>query len=169
MFNFKKTDDKDSEETEELIEQNEMQFEENEDYQPEKPVMSMKKEAQIDDEEETEKTEEQVEEKGEYQLKKPLMVNGSEITKIPYDFGGVTAKDIMNVSRALKAKGVVVMMAQFDDENLLNLFAKAVSKCDSSIILNDLMRLSARDTFKITAMVRSFFYKADAEDTQQQR
>lgn len=164
MFGLKKVED-----SEKTVEQNEMQLEENEGYQPEKPVIPITKEAQIEDDEEAEKAEEQVEEKGEYQLKKPLMVNGSEIAKIPYDFGGVTAKDIMNVSRALKAKGVVVMMAQFDDENLLNLFAKAVSKCDSSIILNDLMRLSARDTFKITAMVRSFFYKADAEDTQQQR
>lgn len=129
--------------------------------------MSIKKITQVEETEETEQVDRQIEEQGVFKLRKPLMVNGSPIAEIPYDFEAITAKDIMAVSRDLKSKGVVVMMAQFDDENLLSLFAKAVSKCDNSIILNDLMRLSAKDTFKITALVRRFFYKEDLEDTQE--
>lgn len=111
--------------------------------------------------------EEVKEQEGVYKLKKPLMVNGEEKTELHYDFDAITAKDIMQVSRDLKSKGVVVMMAQFDDENLINLFAKAVAKVDNSVTLNDLMRLSAKDTFKIVALTRSFFYKEDSEDTQE--
>lgn len=129
--------------------------------------MSTKKFPQVEETEETEQVDQQIEEQGVFKLRKPLMINGSPIAEIPYDFEAITAKDIMAVSRDLKSKGVVVMMAQFDDENLLSLFAKAVSKCDNSIILNDLMRLSAKDTFKITALVRRFFYKEDLEDTQE--
>ncbi|MEG0693350.1 MAG: hypothetical protein RR444_09760 [Oscillospiraceae bacterium] len=102
-----------------------------------------------------------------YQLEKPIKINGEVRTELKYDFNAITAKDIMQVSRDLKSKGVVVMMAQFDDENLINLFAKAVGKADSSVTLNDLMRLGAKDTFKITAITRSFFYREDSADTQE--
>lgn len=99
-------------------------------------------------------------------LLKPIMVNGEQVTAIPYDFESITAKDHLKIGRDLKSKGTVVAIEQFDGEYLLNLFAKAVSKVSTSIILNDLMRLSSKDYTKIIRLTRDFFYREQQEELQ---
>lgn len=97
-------------------------------------------------------------------LSKPLMVNGDAIDTIPYDFNTIIAKDRILIERELKGKGVITIMPQSDDEFLINLFAKAVSKVNTTITLGDLMRLGFKDFVKITGLTRNFFYREPKEE-----
>lgn len=101
-------------------------------------------------------------------LTKPLMVNGDAITSIPYDFNSIIAKDRILIERELKGKGVITIMPQADDEFLINLFARAVSKVAPQITLNDLLRLDFKDFVKITGVTRDFFYREKKEELQEE-
>ncbi|AYO30255.1 phage tail assembly protein [Biomaibacter acetigenes] len=96
-------------------------------------------------------------------LSKPIMINGEEVTELPYDFENLTAKDKLNASKKMKAAGIPLSIPETDPDYHLYLFAEAVCKVNSAIDITDIMRMSAKDADKAASLARSFFYLDLAE------
>lgn len=91
-------------------------------------------------------------------LTKPFMVNGEECSELPYDFDNLTAKDKIEASKAMKANQIPMTVAEIDTDNHFFLFAQAVTKANPAITVEDLMRMSAKDAHRGSALARGFFY-----------
>lgn len=91
-------------------------------------------------------------------LSKPIMINGEEVTELPYDFENMTAKDKIEAGKEMKAAGVIMTVAEVDPDYHFYLFAKAVNKANPAITTQDVMRLSIKDADRGAALARNFFY-----------
>lgn len=96
-------------------------------------------------------------------LRKPLMVNGEEITEIPYDFESMTVGNKLMVTKNMTAAGyAMTQMEEFDPVYHLFLFAKAVEVATKEkIVTTDVLRMSALDGKEAGALARSFFYLSE--------
>lgn len=96
-------------------------------------------------------------------LKKPLMVNGEEVTEIPYDFERMTVGNKLMVTKNMTDAGyTMTQVEEFDPVYHLFLFAKAVEVAtEGQIVTTDVLRMSARDGKEAGALARSFFYLSD--------
>lgn len=99
-------------------------------------------------------------------LKKPIMINGEEKKEISYDLEAVTAQDKINASKNFKKAGNAMSFQETDPDYHLYLFAEAAKKCDGSIDISDILRLSAKDSVKAEEAVRNYFF-FDLEDMSQ--
>ncbi|MFO7153938.1 MAG: phage tail assembly protein [Caldicoprobacter oshimai] len=93
-----------------------------------------------------------------FKLSKPIMIDGKEVSELPYDFEAMTAKDKIEVGKIMKNLGIPIAVAEIDPDYHLYLFAKAVTKADPSITISDVMRMSAKDADRAAALARNFFY-----------
>lgn len=96
-------------------------------------------------------------------LKKPIMINGEEVKELPYDFEKLTAKDKLNAGKKFKAAGFTGSFQEVDPDYHFFIFAEAVSKADSSITEQDVMRISMQDAVTASSLVRNFFF-IDSEE-----
>lgn len=96
-------------------------------------------------------------------LSKPIMINGEEVSELPYDFESMTAKDKIDVGKEMKAAGIPISVAELDPDYHFYLFAKAVNKANSAITTVDVMRMSAQDADRAAALARNFFYLGSEE------
>lgn len=96
-------------------------------------------------------------------LKKPLLVNGEEITEIPYDFESMTVGNKLAVTKNMTSAGfTMTQVEEFDPVYHLFLFAKAVEVATKERISTpDVLRMSARDGQEAGALARSFFYLSE--------
>lgn len=96
-------------------------------------------------------------------LKKPIMVNGAEFKELPYDFDNLTARDKINAGKKFKSAGFTGSLQELDPDYHLFIFAEAVSKADSSISEQDVMRMSMQDAVQASSLVRNYFF-IDSEE-----
>jgi len=100
-------------------------------------------------------------------LSKPVMINGSEVKELPYDFENMTAKDKLDAGKKMKVAQIPISnVEELDSDYHFFLFVQAVCKADSSIDINDVMRISAKDAREAGKLARSFFY-FDSEESSQ--
>lgn len=101
-------------------------------------------------------------------LKKPLMVNGEEVTEIPYDFEGMTVGNKLMVTKNMTDAGyTMTQMEELDPVYHLFLFAKAAEVATKGkIVTTDILRMSARDGQAAGALARSFFYLSEERPTE---
>jgi hypothetical protein len=91
-------------------------------------------------------------------LSKPIMINGGEVSELPYNFDDMTARDKLNVGKRIKGDNLPVTVEEIDTDYHLYLFAGAVAKANSEIDISDVMRISAKDARKGAVLARNFFY-----------
>ena len=96
-------------------------------------------------------------------LSKPIMINNEEAKELQYDFENMTAKDKINASKKMKAAGIAMSIEELDPDYHLYLFAEAVCVADKNIMTADVLRMSAKDSQKASALARNFFY-LDSEE-----
>lgn len=107
------------------------------------------------------KTDEPLEDKNILKLKFPIMVDNEAVLELRYDFDALRAKDLHEISKQLKNKGIFVSMPAFDFDYQIFTFAKAVTKVNSNIFLTDILRLSGSDCIKATGLARDFLLDSD--------
>ncbi len=94
-----------------------------------------------------------------FKLTKPIMVNGAEVSELPYDFENMSAKDKLNAGKEMKMAGYPPSNAEeLDSDYHFFLFAKAVTKADPNIDSTDILRISAKDSREAGKLARHFFY-----------
>lgn len=93
-----------------------------------------------------------------HKLKKPIMINGAEVKEIPYNFEDMTARDKTEASKLFKRAGNMAGVQELDSDYHLYLFAAAVQKADPQIEIEDVLRMSAKDSVKAEALARDFFF-----------
>lgn len=92
-------------------------------------------------------------------LSKPIMINGEEVTELPYDFESMTARDKLEAGKKMKAAQIPVSnVEELDTDYHFFLFIQAVCKADPSIDVADVMRISAKDEREACRLARNFFY-----------
>jgi hypothetical protein len=91
-------------------------------------------------------------------LSKPIMVDNEEVTELPYNFDDLTARDKLNAGKNMRQAGIAPGVEEMDTDYHLYLFAEAVAKADPRIDTAAVLRISARDARKASALARSFFY-----------
>lgn len=94
-------------------------------------------------------------------LTKPIMIMDEEVRELEYDFEALTAKNMHEVSKELKSKGISVTIPSLDHDFLTLTFAKAVQKKMKDVFLTDIFRMSAKDLMKATGLARNFLLDAD--------
>lgn len=99
-------------------------------------------------------------------LKKPLKIVAEEVSVLEFDFDELTAKDMHIASKKLKEMGVSVAIMALDYDYQLMLFLRAAKKRMKDIEWFDLMRLSAEDATKVTALSRNFLLNKDPEQSE---
>lgn len=99
-----------------------------------------------------------------FPLSKPININGDSVSELSYNMEDMTARDKTEASKVFKKNGNMVMVQEFDSDYHLYLFAAAVKKENPSIEIEDVLRMSAKDSIKAEALVRGFFF-FDSEDT----
>ena len=104
-----------------------------------------------------------VEGTGVFILKKAIDINGEKITDLKYNFDEMTARDKQKAGLAFKKSGGGVSVQELDSDYHLYLFAAAGAKEDSSIDINDILRISAKDAARAEALVRDFFFLSSME------
>ena len=102
-------------------------------------------------------------------LRKPLMVNGEEISEIPFDFESMTVGNKLMVTKNMTDAGyTMTQVEEFGPVYHLFLFAKAAEVATKGkIITTDILRMSARDGKEAGALARSFstFRRTDRQRT----
>jgi hypothetical protein len=94
------------------------------------------------------------------------MVNGKEVKELKYDFDEMTAQDKLNAGKNYKKAGNVMSVQELDSDYHLYMFSEAAAKANESLDINDVLRMSAKDSAKAEALVRDFFF-LDSEGTSQ--
>lgn len=98
-----------------------------------------------------------------FKLSKPVHINGEEVSELPYDFEGMSAIDKAAATKAYKKAGNVVSVQELDPDYHLYLFAAAVKKANSSIEIEDVLRISAKDSVRAESLARDFFFTGSEE------
>jgi hypothetical protein len=91
-------------------------------------------------------------------LSKPVDINGASIKELPYNFEEMTARDKAVATKAFKQAGNVVSVQELDPDYHLYLFAAAAKKANSSVEVEDVLRISAKDATRAEALARDFFF-----------
>lgn len=99
------------------------------------------------------------------QLSKPILINGESVSEIKYNFEDMTARDKAEGTKAYKKAGNVVMVQELDSDYHLYLFAAAVKKENPSIEIEDVLRMSAKDSVKAESLARDFFFTSSEESS----
>lgn len=99
-------------------------------------------------------------------LRKPIDINGEKVSELIYNFEDMTARDKAEATKVYKKGGNVVSVQELDPEYHLYLFAAAVRKENTSIEVEDVLRISAKDSVKAEGLVRDFFF-LDSEESLQ--
>lgn len=99
-------------------------------------------------------------------LKKPIKLVGKECSVLEFDFDELTAKDMHIASKKLKEMAVSVTIMALDYDYQMMLFLRAAKKRMNDIEWFDLMRLSAEDATKVTALSRNFLLNKDPEQSE---
>ena len=98
-------------------------------------------------------------------LTKPIPLDGQEVRELPYDFDALTAADIHETSRYLKANGVAVPLSPAVDVDFqLGLFARAVGAAEQDFHFADALRLSALDAMTAATLTQIFFLGEGGEE-----
>ena len=100
---------------------------------------------------------------GVFILRKPIKIDNEDVSSLKYNFDAMTARDKQKAGVAFKKSGGGVSVQELDSDYHLYLFAAAVAKENSSIDINDILRISAKDAAKAEALVRDFFF-LDSEE-----
>ncbi|WP_040948475.1 phage tail assembly protein [Gorillibacterium massiliense] len=96
-------------------------------------------------------------------LNKPILINGEEVRELNCNLEDMTARDKAEATKAFKKAGNMIMVQELDADYHLYLFAAAVHKENSSIEVDDVLRMSAKDSVKAEALVRDFFFLSSGE------
>jgi hypothetical protein len=91
-------------------------------------------------------------------LHKAIDIDGEKVKELKYDFEEMTAKDKQEAGREFKKSGNMLSVQELDSDYHLYLFAAAVRKVNSSIEIEDVLRISAKDSAKAEALARDFFF-----------
>ncbi|MEO3948038.1 hypothetical protein [Gorillibacterium sp. CAU 1737] len=94
----------------------------------------------------------------ELKLTKPIDINGSQAKSLKYNLEDMTARDKAEATKAFKKSGNMIMVQELDSDYHLYLFAQACRLVDPSIEVEDVLRMSAKDSVKAEALVRDFFF-----------
>ena len=115
---------------------------------------------------ETQKVEFQAE--GVLKLRKALLLDGKELRELPYDFGQLTAQDLIDADRdRSEENNNIVYVQAIDTTSLLCLFARAVAYKVENCTMSDIKRLSALDAQAAVGQARRFFSQdQDAGDSE---
>lgn len=98
-------------------------------------------------------------------LTKPILLDGQEVRELPYDFDALTAADIHETSRYLKANGVAVPLSPAVDVDFqLGLFARAVAAAGTEFYFADALRLPALDAMTAATLTQIFFLGEGGEE-----
>lgn len=99
-------------------------------------------------------------------LTKKIHVDGKEVDNLQYDFEAMTAQDLIDTNKEMQRLGITTStLEELDPTYHLCLFAKAAQKASSGkVVLEDVLRLSAKDAKKAGENARRFFYLADLAD-----
>ncbi|MCL2495684.1 MAG: hypothetical protein FWE98_08570 [Oscillospiraceae bacterium] len=121
----------------------------------------------------TEKKTAQAEEfqpEGVLKLRKPLMLDGKSVRELRYDFGALTAQDLIDADKdRADENDNMVYLQTIDTTSLLCLFARAVAHKMENCALSDIKRLYALDGQAAVVLARRFFTQGqDAEDTEEE-
>lgn len=100
-------------------------------------------------------------------LKTPLMVNGKQLTELPYDIDAIDAAMYVRAESYSRKKDVenVIGIEEFDYGFHLYLGFAAIMAADPSIDIADLERIKGRDLMEV-ARVGRFFTSNASEDSQ---
>lgn len=91
-------------------------------------------------------------------LQEPLLINGVELTEIPYDFSALTVDDMLKVDEArLSAGGGVGLNQMYDPITQFEAFCAAVTRADPTISRSDLRRMKYNDGMMAKARAILFF------------
>lgn len=99
-------------------------------------------------------------------LSKPIMVNGNEVKVIAYDFDAMTAQDKLNAGKTYKKAGNVISVQELDSDYHIYIFAEAAKKANEGLDINDVLRMSAKDSAKAEGLVRDFFFLSSEDSSQ---
>ena len=104
---------------------------------------------------------------GTLKLRKALLLDGRELNELPYDFGQLTAKDLIDADKdRFEENNSIVYVQTIDTTSLLCLFARAVAYKVENCTMNDIKRLSALDAQAAVVLARRFFSQnPDAADS----
>ena len=95
-------------------------------------------------------------------LRKPLLVNGVELTEIPYDFEKLGVEDIIEADKHRQDDtGVPSIIPTIDRATQFELFARAVEKVRPDIDRADLKRMGYKDAVAAMVLVRDFTNAGD--------
>ena len=99
-------------------------------------------------------------------LKTPLMVNGKQLTELPYDIDAIDAAMYVRAESYSRKKDVenVIGIEEFDYGFHLYLGFAAIMAADPSIDIADLERIKGRDLMEV-ARVGRFFTSNASEDS----
>jgi hypothetical protein len=99
-------------------------------------------------------------------LSKPIMVNGNELKELAYDFENMTAQDKLNAGKNYKKAGNVISVQELDSDYHMYIFAEAAAKSNEGLDINDVLRMSAKDSAKAEGLVRDFFFLSSEDSLQ---
>ncbi len=93
-----------------------------------------------------------------FKLTKPIEINGEKVTELTYDFEEMTANDKARATKIYKKAGNTLMVQELDSDYHLFLFVAAVRKVNEGIEVEDVLRISAKDSCRAETLVRDFFF-----------
>lgn len=88
----------------------------------------------------------------EYKFKKPVKIDGEERETINYDLESITGEDVTRAIKELAKNGIVVTIAETDQNYHAAIFAIA-----SGLAYEDVKRFGLKDYVAVCALVRDFF------------
>ena len=99
-------------------------------------------------------------------LRRPLLVNGSELSELPYDLDKVTSDQFIRAEAAAKSKVTEFAfgVAENDYSFHLELGFAAIIAADPSIDQSDLDRITGRDLMEVMRVGRNFI--GDSSESQ---
>lgn len=89
---------------------------------------------------------------GTYVFKRPTMIDGKEVTEVPYDFNLIDGSAIRRAKGALTRKGYVVAVKEYDEVFLAALFAEA-----SGLTLETVEKFALVDFMNVADLTQVFW------------
>lgn len=98
-------------------------------------------------------------------LANPINIDGRKVTRLSYDFDGLTVKDIVEAERRVREQLTGTsspQLQEFDRMAHLYTFIQAVVCKNPSYDIRDLERMKGKDVFKAMNLGRSFLLQSGA-------
>ena len=95
-------------------------------------------------------------------LSNPIMVNGEELSELPWSEDGLTIDQYQKIEKMAHEKTVVNAVMELDSMLQFYLGAQLICAADPNIDIEDVKRVTGRDIFKVARVGR--FFMQESED-----